>query len=60
MKVKILEKKKGMRWQVSNVSCYMSPAFIKGVKENLPQLEVTFDKFHILKIRHYTFNQIYK
>ena len=28
----------------------MSPAFIKGVKENLPNAEITFDKFHILKI----------
>ena len=28
----------------------MSPAFIKGVKENLPEAEITFDKFHILKI----------
>ena len=28
----------------------MSPAFTKGVKENLPNAEITFDKFHILKI----------
>ena len=35
---------------IKNVSCDMSPAFIKGVKENLPQAEITFDKFHILKI----------
>lgn len=28
----------------------MSPAFIKGVKENLPNAAITFDKFHILKI----------
>ena len=36
--------------QVSQVSCDMSPAFIKGVRENLPQAEITFDKFHILKV----------
>lgn len=35
---------------IKNVSCDMSPAFIKGVKENLPEAEITFDKFHILKI----------
>ena len=35
---------------IKNVSCDMSPAFIKGVKENLPKAEITFDKFHILKI----------
>jgi len=28
----------------------MSPAFIKGVTDNLPNAKITFDKFHILKI----------
>lgn len=36
--------------QITDVSCDMSPAFIKGVKENLPNAEITFDKFHVLKI----------
>lgn len=36
--------------QISDVSCDMSPAFIKGVKENLPNARITFDKFHIIKI----------
>lgn len=35
--------------KVTDVSCDMSPAFIKGVKENLPTAKITFDKFHILK-----------
>lgn len=35
---------------VTDVSCDMSPAFIKGVKENLPTAKITFDKFHILKL----------
>jgi len=35
---------------IKNVSCDMSPAFIKGVKAYLPKAEITFDKFHILKI----------
>lgn len=35
---------------ITDVSCDMSPAFIKGVRENLPNAEITFDKFHILKI----------
>jgi transposase len=35
---------------IENVSCDMSPAFIKGVKENLPNAQITFDKFHVLKI----------
>ncbi len=36
--------------QIKEVSCDMSPAFIKGVTEQLPNAKITFDKFHILKI----------
>jgi len=36
--------------KIKDVSCDMSPAFIKGVTENLPYAQITFDKFHILKI----------
>jgi len=36
--------------QITSVSCDMSPAFIRGVYDNLPKAEITFDKFHILKI----------
>lgn len=35
---------------ITDVSCDMSPAFITGVKEYLPNAKITFDKFHILKI----------
>jgi len=35
---------------ITRVSCDMSPAFIKGVREYLPNAEITFDKFHIIKI----------
>ena len=35
---------------IKDVSCDMSPAFIKGVKENLPNAKITFDRFHIMKI----------
>ena len=35
---------------IKNVSCDMSPAFIKGVGEHLPNAEITFDRFHIMKI----------
>jgi transposase len=40
----------GKPQQITDVSCDMSPAFIKGVTENLPNAKITFDKFHILKI----------
>jgi len=45
-----LEDHKGSRANIKDVSCDMSPAFIKGVREQLPEAQVTFDKFHILKI----------
>jgi transposase len=48
--VEALEAKKGDRKAIKQVSCDMSPAFIKGVKENLPKAEITFDKFHIIKL----------
>jgi transposase len=35
---------------ITDVSIDMSPAFIKGVEDNLPNAEVTFDKYHIMKI----------
>ncbi len=41
--VEELEAKKGDRKAIKQVSCDMSPAFIKGVKENLPEAEITFD-----------------
>ena len=45
-----LEENKGLRNNIKDVSCDMSPAFIKGVRENLPEAKITFDKFHVLKI----------
>jgi transposase len=45
-----LKEHNGAPEQIKEVSCDMSPAFIKGVKEVLPEAQITFDKFHILKI----------
>ena len=36
--------------KIKKVSCDMSPSFIKGINEYLPEAEITFDKFHIMKI----------
>ena len=35
---------------ISEVCIDMSPAFIKGIAENLPNAAITFDKFHAVKI----------
>lgn len=34
--------------QIDTVSIDMSPAFIKGVTEELPNARITFDKFHVV------------
>lgn len=34
--------------QIDSVSIDMSPAFIKGVTEELPNARITFDKFHVI------------
>ncbi len=34
--------------KISSVSIDMSPAYIKGVTEELPSAEITFDKFHVI------------
>jgi transposase len=45
-----MKQHKALPEQIRDVSCDMSPAFIKGVKEHLPKAQITFDKFHIIKI----------
>jgi transposase len=45
-----LEAHKGDASNVKQVSIDMSPAFISGVKENLTEAEVTFDRFHVMKL----------
>jgi transposase len=47
--VEMLEGSGGEACNIKDVSCDMSPAFIKGVREQLPEAEITFDKFHVLK-----------
>ncbi|MFY9260292.1 MAG: ISL3 family transposase [Gallionella sp.] len=34
--------------QIVSASIDMSPAFIKGVSDNLPSARITFDKFHVI------------
>lgn len=48
--VEFLESTGGKKENIKDVSCDMSPAFIKGIQEELPQAKITFDKFHVLKI----------
>jgi len=45
-----IESHQGKPENITDVSCDMSPAFINGVNKNFPQAEITFDKFHIIKV----------
>jgi transposase len=53
-----LKAHKGNPGNISNVSCDMSPAFIKGVSETLPKAKITFDKFHIMKLINEAVDQV--
>src|SRR5450432_659873 len=43
---------------IEEVCIDMSPAFIKGVDENLPNAAITFDKFHAVKIINDAVDQV--
>ena len=56
--VEAFENKGGIVNNIKDVSCDMSKAFIKGVRENLPEAQITFDKFHIMKIINEGVNKV--
>src|SRR5271155_4137068 len=43
---------------IDEVCIDMSPAFIKGVAESLPNAAITFDKFHAVKIINHAVDQV--
>lgn len=45
-----LEAHQGDPSRIQEVCCDMSPAFISGVEKHFPEAQLTFDKFHVLKI----------
>jgi transposase len=45
-----LEQHGGVAEQIREICMDMSPAFIQGVQKSFPLAEVTFDKFHVMKI----------
>lgn len=36
--------------QIQEICCDMSVAFIRGIEEQFPAAEITFDKFHVMKM----------
>ena len=53
-----LLKHNGNSSTIRDVSMDMSPAFISGVKENLANANITFDKFHVIKQLNEAIDQI--
>ena len=47
--VEDLKEHHGQAKNITDISSDMSPAFIKGVKKNLPNAEITFDRFHLMQ-----------
>ncbi len=56
--VEVLEAHQGHPDNIEQVSCDLSPAFIKGVRKSLPRADITFDKFHIMKIINAAVDQV--
>ncbi len=44
------QESKGKVDGITDVSCDMSAAFIKGVKQEFPKAHITFDRFHVMKL----------
>jgi transposase len=53
-----LTARNGKPKNILQVCCDMSPAFISGVKEQFPNAEITFDRFHIMKIVNEAVDQV--
>ena len=53
-----LEKKKGKKENIELVSMDMSPAFISGVFDNLPDSQIVFDKFHLIKLLNEALDEV--
>jgi transposase len=48
--VKDLQAHGGKAESIQDVCSDLSPAFIKGIREHLPKAEITFDRFHLMKL----------
>lgn len=43
---------------ITDVCCDMSPAFIEGVREYLPNAKITFDRFHVMKLANEAVDEV--
>ena len=43
---------------IKSVCCDMSPSYISGISKELPNAEITFDKFHVMKAMNEGVNEV--
>lgn len=55
-----LESKGVDNQQIKQASLDLSPAFISGVKESFPSAEITFDRFHVVKLLNEAMDKVRK
>lgn len=53
-----LEAHGGKREAITDASIDMGAAFEAGIKENFPNAEITFDKFHVIKLANEAVDQV--
>lgn len=56
--VDAFEAQGGTVQNITDISCDMSPAFIKGAHDTMPEAQITFDKFHVLKVINTAVDQV--
>lgn len=56
--VEDLEDHGGCREQVQRVCLDMSPAYLKGIADHLPDAQITFDQFHLIKLANEAVDQV--
>lgn len=55
-----LKAHKGDPELIEQVSCDMSPAFISGVEQHMPEASIVFDRFHVTKVINEAVDKIRK
>ncbi|GFO75065.1 transposase, ISL3 family [Bathymodiolus platifrons methanotrophic gill symbiont] len=53
-----LENKRVEKEQIEQISMDLSPSFIAGAAEAFPSAEITFDRFHVVKLLNEAMNQV--
>jgi len=48
----------GIPANISQFCCDMSPTFIRGIEDNFPDSDITYDKFHIMKIMNEAVDEV--